>query len=35
MTLKFYRLGGHDYEWKVRAFIGRSGTQRTRVVDIG
>ena len=35
MTLKFYRLGGHDYEWKVRSFIGRSGTMRTRVVDIG
>jgi len=34
MTLNFYRLGGHDYEWKVRAFIGRSGTLRTRVIDI-
>ena len=35
MTLKLYPLGGHDYEWKVRAFIGRCGTLRTRVVDIG
>ena len=34
MTVKFYRLGGHDYEWKVRAFIGRSGTLRTRVSDL-
>lgn len=35
MTLQFYRLsGGHSYEWKVRAFIGRSGSLRTRVVDI-
>lgn len=35
MTLKFYRLGHPgDYEWKVRSFIGRSGSLRTRVIDI-
>jgi Flp pilus assembly pilin Flp len=32
MKVKFYRLSsGHDYEYRVTAYIGRSGTLRTKV----
>lgn len=35
MKLKFYRLSsGHEYEYRVTAFIGRSGTLRTKIRDL-